>query len=46
MTKEKLKNCYRSLKDAAMSDWHLGDALIQLGYNLFRLGGEIKHPAY
>ncbi len=40
MTKEKLQNSYRSLKDGAMSDWHLGDSLnnyIKAGYCIVRI---------
>ena len=40
MTKGKLKNSYRSLKDAAMSDWLWGDSLnnhIKTGYNIVRI---------
>ena len=37
MTKGKLKNSYRSLNDAAMSDWLWGDCLnnhIKTGYSI------------
>ena len=40
MTKGKLKNSYRSLNDAAMSDWLWGDCLnnhIKTGYSIVRI---------